>query len=206
MDGRLVRGERTRLAVLDAAIVLSAESGLDGLSLGQLAERLQVSKSGLFAHWRSKEELQLATLERAAQRFADAVVHPGLKAPRGIRRLWAVQELHLADVTDRYGGCFFKNAEFEFNARPGAVRDRLAASLNDYHLLLERLMAEAVELGELTADISHEQLSFELNAVITAAVYESRLLDSGRVLDHARAAILQRLRGLCPQPDLLPEK
>src|SRR6266540_2298807 len=116
-DGRVARGDRTRATVLDAAIVMATEAGLDGLSLGQLAERLGVSKSGLFAHWRSKEELQLATIERAAQ--------------------------------------------------------RLAGALDDYHRLLERLIREAVDAGELPADVDAGQLAFEINAIGTATVYES---------------------------------
>src|SRR5512142_714047 len=107
-DGRIVRGARTRAAVLDAAIALATESGLDGLSLAQLAGRLGVSKSGLFAHWRSKEELQLATIEWAADRFTAAVVRPALREPRGVRRLWALHLHRVADIADGGlpGGCF----------------------------------------------------------------------------------------------------
>jgi AcrR family transcriptional regulator len=207
VDGRVLRGERTRVAVVDAAIDLAIESGLDGLSLGQLADRLGVSKSGLFAHWSSKEALQLATIDRCAQRFTDSVVRPALKAPRGLRRLWALHECHLADIAGQdLGGCFFKNTQFEFNSRPGAVRDRLVETLAGYHTLLERLIAEAIELGELDATVDPRQLSFEMNAVVTAAVYETRLLDAAEVLGHARAATLQRLRGLTAQPDLLPKE
>src|SRR4051794_34128584 len=171
VDGRVLRGERTRAAVLDAAIDLAIESGLDGLSFGQLAERLAVSKSGLFAHWSSKEALQLATIDRCAQRFTDSVVRPALRAPRGVRRLWALHEHHLADIAAKDLGCFFKNTQFEFNSRPGAVRDRLIRTLAEYHTLLERLISEAVDLGELAADVDPRQLSFEMNAVVTAAVY-----------------------------------
>src|SRR6266540_6583506 len=161
-DGRVARGDRTRATVLDAAIVMATEAGLDGLSLGQLAERLGVSKSGLFAHWRSKEELQLATIERAAQRLVDAVIRPALHAPRGIRRVWALHERRIDDIAtgNLPGGCFFTNAQFEFDARPGVVRDRLAGALDDYHRLLERLIREAVDAGELPADVDAGQLAF----------------------------------------------
>ena len=96
IDGRLARGERTRAAILDSAVMLATEVGLDGLSLGQLADRLGVSKSGLFAHWRSKEELQLATIDRAREQWANAIVLPALKAPRGIRRLWALHDQRIS--------------------------------------------------------------------------------------------------------------
>nr|BFE64794.1 TetR family transcriptional regulator [Dactylosporangium thailandense] len=204
-DGRLARGERSRTAALDAAVVLATESGLEGLSFNQLAERLGVSKSGLFAHWRTKEELQLAAVDHAEARFTERVVRPALHRPRGVRRLWALHEHRLADISsgDLPGGCFFGLAQFEFVARPGPVQARLAAALERWHALLERLIAEAVELGELDPGTDPQQLSFELNAHGTAAVYESRLRPASNVYEHARAAALDRLRGLSPQPHLL---
>jgi AcrR family transcriptional regulator len=208
VDGRVARGDRTRGAVLDTAVALATEAGLEGLSLGQLAERLGVSKSGLFAHWRSKLDLQLATVERAEQRFTDLVVRPALQEPRGVRRLWALYVRKLVDITSNGlpGGCFFANAQFEFVARPGPVRDRLAAALDAYHQLLERLIGEAVEAGELSAEVDPGQLAFELNAFSTAAVYESRLLAPADVFTFARAGALHRLRELCHRPELLPEE
>jgi AcrR family transcriptional regulator len=207
IDGRLARGERARHATLDAAVVLATESGLEGLSFNQLAERLGVSKSGLFAHWRTKEELQLAAVEHAEERFTAVVVRPALRVPRGVRRLWAIHEFRLADIASDTlpGGCFFGNAQFEFSVRPGAVRDRLAIALVEWHVLLERLIGEAVALGELRPDTDPQQLSFELNAHGTAAVYESRLLPAATVYTYARTAALVRLRGLSPTPELLPE-
>ncbi|GAA0737039.1 TetR/AcrR family transcriptional regulator [Dactylosporangium roseum] len=206
-DGRLARGERSRAAALDAAVVLATESGLDGLSLSQLADRLGVSKSGLFAHWRTKEELQLAAVAHAQERFTNTVVRPALRAPRGIRRLWALHESRLADVSSGAlpGGCFFTNTQFEFVARPGSVQDALSGALAAWHVLLERLIVEAVELGELRDDVHPAQLAFELNAYGTAAVYESRLLDEVQVFTYAWTAALVRLRGLSPTPSLLPE-
>lgn len=206
VDGRLLRGERARTATLDVAVALATESGLDGLSFSQLAERAGVSKSGLFAHWATKEELQLAAVTHAEHRFTEVVVRPALRAPRGIRRLWALQESRLADMASGAlpGGCFFSNAQFEFSIRPGSVRDALGAALADWHTLLERLIGEATELGELREDVHPAQLAFELNALGTAAVYESRLLQADETYTYARIAALQRLRGLSPTPDLLP--
>lgn len=207
VDGRLLRGERARTATLDAAVSLATESGLDGLSFSQLADRLGVSKSGLFGHWSTKEDLQLAAVAHAGQRFTDVVVRPALRAPRGIRRLWALHESRLADMASGAlpGGCFFANAQFEFTMRPGAVRDALRAALAEWHTLLERLIAEATGVGELRGDVDPAQLAFELNALGTAAVYEARLLRADEIYTYARTAALQRLRGLTPTPDLLPE-
>jgi AcrR family transcriptional regulator len=206
VDGRLLRGERARTTTLDVAVALATETGLDGLTFSQLAERVGISKSGLFAHWTTKEELQLAAVARANHRFTEVVVRPALQAPRGIRRLWALQERRLDDMASGAlpGGCFFANAQFEFTMRPGSVRDALSAALAGWHTLLERLITESVELGELRADVSPGQLAFELNALGTAAVYESRLLRADETYTYARTAALQRLRGLSPTPDLLP--
>ncbi len=205
-DGRLARGDRTRVAVLDRATALATEAGLDGLSLGQLADALGVSKSGLFAHWRSKEELQLATIDHARQQWIKQIISPALLAPRGVRRLWALHQSRM----DFYaagtlpGGCFFANTQFEFNARPGPVQDRLAAGFTDWMALIERLTAEAVELGELLSTVDARQLAYEIEALGLTAVMQVRLLhDSG--YSYARRAVLDRLRSLCPQPALLPE-
>jgi AcrR family transcriptional regulator len=205
-DGRLVRGARTRTAVLDTAVALTTEVGLDGLSLGQLAERLGVSKSGLFAHWRSKEELQLATIDRAREQWAERIVAPALRTPRGVRRLWALHEARIAFYADGVlpGGCFFANAEFEFSVRPGPVRDRLVAALGEWLALVERLTVEAIEAGDLRVTVDAKQLAFEIDAIGVATVFQSRLLDPATVYRRGRAAVLSRLRALCPDPTLLP--
>jgi AcrR family transcriptional regulator len=206
-DGRLLRGERTRAAVLDTAVALATEQGLDGLSLAQLAVRLGVSKSGLFAHWRSKEELQLATVERAREQWVEQVVSPALRAPRGVRRLWTLHESKLAFYADWVlpGGCFFAHAGFEYSVRPGPVRDRLVAVLAEWLGLIERLVREAVRAGELDWAGEPEQLAYEIDAIGIAMVYMSRLFDPATVHRRSRAAVLGRLRALCPDPALLPE-
>jgi len=204
-DGRVVRGERTRVAVLDAAVALATEAGLDGLSLGQLAERLAVSKSGLFAHWRSKEELQLATIDHARKLWADRVVAPTLAQPRGIRRLFALHEARLSFYSERVlpGGCFFAVAEFEHAGRQGIISDRLGEVLDEWLTLVRRLTSEAVDLGELPADLDIEQLVFEFDAAGVATMLHFRLLSVSTA--HGRKAVLTRLRALATDPTLLPE-
>ncbi|KAB1905972.1 TetR/AcrR family transcriptional regulator [Micromonospora sp. AMSO31t] len=206
-DGRVARGDRTRTAVLDTAVSLATEVGLDGLSLAQLADRLGVSKSGLFAHWRSKEALQLATVDRAVTQWEERIVAPALRVPRGVRRLRALHEARIGFYAARVlpGGCFFANTEFEYNARPGPVRDRLAEASGRWTTFLERLVREAVELGELPADLDVPLLAYEIDALGISAVMRSRMLDPDVTYRHARQGLLNRLRALCPDPTLLTE-
>ncbi len=205
-DGRLARGDRTRATVLDTAIALATEAGLDGLTLGQLADRLGVSKSGLFAHWHSKEELQLATIARAKESFKELVIAVAMAQPAGVGRLWKLHEARLEYIGDDKlpGGCFFVNAQYEYDARTGPVRDRLAEVLGEWLALIERLATEAVAAGELAADVDVPQLAFEINAVGAATVYQSRLLPGSEAMSRARAAVLTRLRSACTDPELLP--
>jgi len=195
VDGRVARGDRTRAAVLDRAVALATADGLDGLSLGQLALALGVSKSGLFAHWRSKEELQLATVERAREQWLEHVIRPALQAPRGVRRLLALHDhrLRFYEGGTLPGGCFFANAEFEFNARPGVVRDRLAEAFAEWMGLIERLAREAVEAGELRADTDTRQLAYEIESFGLTAVMQARLLSPDTAYRFARQAVRDRL-------------
>jgi AcrR family transcriptional regulator len=192
------------LSVLDLAVVMSSEVGLNGLSLGRLADRLNVSKSGLFAHWASKEDLQLATIDHARRQWVQLVVAPGMRAPRGVRRLFAVHEARLDFYARRVlpGGCFFATVEFEFTGRTGAIPDRIATAQGEWMSLLERLVAEAIELSELPATVDPALLAFEVESAGLASLLHSRLT-SGRG-DYARPAVLGRLRELATDPTLLP--
>ncbi|MGK5676841.1 TetR/AcrR family transcriptional regulator [Micromonospora sp. URMC 106] len=207
VDGRVARGDRTRAAALDAAVMLATEVGLHGLSLAQLADTLGVSKSGLFAHWRSKEALQLATVDRAVEQWQERIVEPALRAPRGVRRLWALHQARIDFYAARVlpGGCFFASTDFEYNARPGPVRERLAEVFGRWTAFLERLVREAVDAGELPADTDVAQLAYEIDALGISAALRSRLLDPDTTYRHARQGLLNRLRALCPDPTLLPE-
>ena len=192
-DGRLLRGERTRTAVLDRALLLTTVAGLDGLSLSQVADALGVSKSGLFAHWRSKEALQLAVIEHARAQWTDRVIRPALTAPRGVRRLWAVHDTRLAfyEAEVLPGGCFFTTATVEFNARPGVIRDRLAA--------------DAVALGELRPDADPEGLAYETESLGVCAVMQAPVLGRDLTFGRARRALLEHLRALATDPTIIAE-
>lgn len=205
-DGRLARGARTRLAVLDTAVALSSVYGLDAMSLARLADETGVSKSGLFTHWPDKEILQLAIVEHAVRQWTDEIVTPALAMPRGVRRLWALHEGRLAYYTSRAlpGGCFFVASRAEFDDRPGPVRDALTTAIDAWWAFLQRSAEQAVELGELRPDTDAAQLAFEIDALGEGAVTSARLhsLEQGAVF--ARRAVLDRLRALSPTPHLLP--
>src|SRR5690348_16041121 len=178
VDGRLARGERTRTAVLDQALRLATVNGLDGLSLSQVADALGVSKSGLFAHWRSKEALQIAVIEHARAQWTDQVIRPSFEAPRGVRRLWALHDRRLAfyEAEVLPGGCFFANANFEFNARPGVIRDRLASELTDWITFLTGVAADAVTLGELRPAADPSEIAYLTESLGVCAVMQAPVL------------------------------
>ena len=184
------KGAQTRAAILDRAVDLASVEGLGGLTIGRLAAELQMSKSGLFAHFGSKQELQLATIEAAAERFRAAVIEPSLAAPDGAPRLRAMGQRYL-DHLDLYsGGCFWGATSAEYDDRPGPVRDAIAGALDAWLAELERQAGIAgVE--------QPERFAFELYAVIMGANSRYRLSGDARVFDYARAA-LERLEAELP--------
>ncbi|MEU0572582.1 TetR/AcrR family transcriptional regulator [Nonomuraea sp. NPDC005983] len=206
-DGRRLRGLRSRETILQQAVGLASVEGLDGLSLGRLAAAAGVSKSAFFAHWRDKEQLQLDAVEWAVRQWTEQVVGPALRAPAGARRLFALHEARLRFYADGVlpGGCFFFAVQAEFDDRPGVVRDRLVRAMREWQEFIRRLVAEAVTLGELVDSVDPAQLAYEIDALGEMVIIHSRLYDGPASLVHARRAVLQRLRALCPDPALLPE-
>lgn len=199
------RGDSARLAILETAMLRSTIDGLDGLSLGKLAAELGVSKAGLFAHFPSKEALQLAVVEHAVDLFRAEVIDPVLAEESRLVRLWRAHELNLSwKGTGLPGGCFFTNAQVEFDARPGPVRDRLTAALESWMEFLVRLAGGARKHGELKPEADPPQLAFELHAYAAAATWQSRMLPGHLLIRHARAAGLARLRTLAVDPSRLP--
>jgi AcrR family transcriptional regulator len=190
------KGERTRAAILDEAARLATVDGLEGLSIGELARATGMSKSGLYAHFGSKLDLQLATIEAARQTFVVEVLRPALRAPKGIERLLAACEAFLSHVERRVfpGGCFFSAAAVDVGTRPGPVHDAILAQRLDWLALLERLAREATELGELESDPDPAQLAFELQALLVAANTSFILQGDGGVFERALVAIRERLR------------
>jgi len=177
------------------------------VALGQLADRLEVSKSGLFAHWKSKEELQLATIEHARNQWAEHVIGPALREPKGVRRLWALHDLRLAFYEGGRlpGGCFFANANFEYNARPGAIRDRLGIQLEEWMEFLVTLATDAVAGGDLRAGTDARAIAYETESLGVCAVMQAPTLGAGVTFNLARNALLGHLRALAVDPSILPE-
>jgi AcrR family transcriptional regulator len=194
------KGQRTRNSILGVAAALATEEGLDPLSIGRLAEATQMSKSGLFAHFGSKEELQLATVEHAAKLFVAEVIDPARSAPKGLARVWALCD-HMIGYAERQvfpGGCFFAATSFEFNNRPGPVRDRIEEMIRSWLSYLEHAVEQAQEAGELDAKASAREIAFQLDAFAQASNAQYQLFRDPQVFDDARRAIRERLESLRP--------
>jgi AcrR family transcriptional regulator len=195
---RKAQGERTRQAILESAIHIASEEGLEGLTIGRLASEMKMSKSGLFAHFGSKEELQLATVEAAREVFIENVVSPAFEAERGLARLWKLCEVWFNYASQHVfrGGCFFFAASAEFDGRPGPVRDRIAEIMREWLKLLERTVREAQDADQLEQNIDPVQLAFEINALELGANWAFQLYGDEKVFLKARDSILQRLHHL----------
>ena len=196
----ITKGKRTRHAILATAAALATEEGLASLSIGRLAEATGMSKSGLFAHFGSKEELQLATVDHAASLFVAEVIEPARAAPKGLPRVWALCD-HMIDYAERQvfpGGCFFAATSFEFNNRPGPVRDRIQEMIRSWLSYLEHAVGQAQELGELDPGLSAREIAFELDSFAQAANAQFQLFRDKKVFDEARRAIRDRLESLRP--------
>jgi AcrR family transcriptional regulator len=179
------KGERTRAAILERAVDLASAEGLEGLTIGRLAAELGMSKSGLFAHFGSKQELQLATVAAAAARFSTGVIEPALALPAGAARLRAMANAYLEQVDSYAGGCFWFASSAEYDDRPGPVRDAIAAALDTW---IAVLAAEAKAAGVEDPD----RFAFEFYAVGMGANSRSRLSGDRRGFEYARA-LLDRL-------------
>ncbi len=194
---RTRKGAITREAVLREAMDLASVKGLEGLTIGSLSEALGLSKSGLFAHFGSKEELQLSTVQAARKVFLEQVLSPGLGAPKGLRRLCSVLDAWL-DYAEREvfrGGCFFASVSAEFDSRPGPVKEIVAACMVEWRETLSRLVREAKEAGELSRSADPRQLAFEFNSLAMGANGAFQLHGESQVFPQARKAIRERLKG-----------
>ena len=188
-------GERTRSAILRAAASLATVDGLEGLSIGNLAAAIGMSKSGLYAHFGSKQELQLATVQEAGRIFAGEVVQPALAAPPGLPQLAAVCEAFFEHLRRRTfpGGCFFAGAALEMGTRPGPVKEAVAGFQAGFVDLLRGFAATAIEQNQLPPGEDPDQLAFELNGICLAADANFVLHDNPAVLDLARQVARRRL-------------
>jgi AcrR family transcriptional regulator len=168
---RTKQGEQTRQLILRAAVTMASREGLESLTIGKLATELSMSKSGLFAHFKSKEDLQLSTFNEACAIFNEEVLQPAYKAEKGVKRLWELCQVWLeyGDRSMFFGGEFFTNVAAEYDGRSGPVRDVVAKTMRDWLRFMERLLRDSIETGELKADTNAQQVAFEFNALFYGA-------------------------------------
>jgi AcrR family transcriptional regulator len=184
------KGAETRERILDQAVRLASRDGLEGLTIGTLSTELGLSKSGLFAHFGSKDELQLQVLQATVQRFEETVIHPALAAPRGEPRIRAVLERWLDWENDPSmpGGCLLIAAAVELDDRPGPQRDFLQEAHRRRFAFIAKAARMAVEVGHFRPDLDTEQFSFDVTAIALGYHHLHRMLRDPRADERARAA------------------
>ncbi|RZL93909.1 MAG: TetR/AcrR family transcriptional regulator [Variovorax sp.] len=180
------KGQQTKAVIIDAALNLAAQIGLEGLSIGAIAEVTQMSKSGVFAHFGSREELQISVVREYHTRFEQEVFYPALDAPRGLPRLRAMFANWMKRTSAEIdSGCIYISGAVEFDDRPGPVRDALAESVNIWLAAMHRAVLQSQQEGHLRPDADAKQISFEIHALILALHYEARFLRSPESLARA---------------------
>ena len=185
----LLKGRQTRAAILDAALALASHMGLEGLSIGALAEVTQMSKSGVFAHFGSREELQISVVREYHQKFSEEVFEPAMSAPRGLPRLRALFGRWFKRVSVEIdAGCIYISGAVEFDDRPGPVRDALVAMVQTWQNALERAIRLAVDEGHLRPDTDPKQMLFEVHGLILALHHDARFLRHAGADARARTA------------------
>ena len=195
-DRRRLRGMRTRQAILAHAARVGSAEGLEAVSLQRLATDLGMSKSGLFAHFGSKEELHMATIDSAARIFTDEVIRPALATPRGVGRVWALCNSWLSYLERGVfpGGCFFWAVAEEFDSRrPGPVRDSVLKKKSYWSYTLQRAVREAQEAGDIDPGMDPEQLAWELDSLLGGTNSGFKGDDGPRAIERGRRAIRDRL-------------
>lgn len=181
---------------------LATVDGLTGLSIGGLAKELKMSKSGLFAHFGSKEALQLAVIEGARNFVLREVVRPALRTPKGLSRLWSLCEawLRYTEQQPFRGGCFFAATSTEFNSRPGPIRDRLAEIMAERQQTFARLIIKAQQVGDIHDSADANQLAYELDMLLFGANWAFQLYGDADVIVRSRLAMRHRLQSVCTHP------
>jgi AcrR family transcriptional regulator len=195
-------GVESRRAILHAAANLATTRGLEALSIGELAQHIGMSKSGLYAHFKSKEELELATIETAAEIFERDVVSPASASPGGLLRVLALSEAFLRHLERRVfpGGCFFATVAAQLASHPGRARDRVMEAQQRWLGQFTEALGQAVEGGELPRDADIDQLVFEITAMMVRANFTWIVTGDTRVLDQARTGISNVLERVAGQP------
>jgi AcrR family transcriptional regulator len=195
-EGRaLQKGQQTKAAIVEAALGLATQIGLEGLSIGALAEVTQMSKSGVFAHFGSREELQISVIREYHTRFEDDVFYPAMQEERGLPRLRALFRNWMKRTSIEIdSGCIYISGAVEFDDRPGPVRDALVGSVKTWLAAMRRAIVSAKEEGHLRADVDDEQMLFEIHGLILALHYEARFLNNPGSIARANAGFDNILR------------
>jgi len=201
-EGRaLQKGQQTKAAIVEAALGLATQIGIEGLSIGALAEVTQMSKSGVFAHFGSREELQISVVREYHRRFEDEVFYPAMKEPRGLPRLRALFRNWMTRTSlEIDSGCLYISGAVEFDDRPGPVRDALVGSVKSWLDAMHRAIVQAKEERQLRADIDEQQLAFEIHGLNLALHYEARFLKNPGSLARANAGFDHLLKFYGAQP------
>jgi AcrR family transcriptional regulator len=190
----LQKGQQTRAAILDAALGLASHMGLEGLSIGALAEVTRMSKSGVFAHFGSREELQISVIREYHARFEEEVFFPAIGEARGLPRLRDLFERWVRRVSVEIdSGCIYISGAVEFDDRPGPVRDALAGMVRAWHAALEKAIRIAIAAGDLRPETDATQMLFEIHGLILALHHDARFLRIPGALDRARAGFERTL-------------
>lgn len=193
---RLSKGTQTRERILDAALAAASREGLEGLTIGLLADALSMSKSGVFAHFGSREELQIAVIDEYARRFMEAVFHPAINLPRGLPRLKAMFEnwLYRVQHVEIPNGCVFISGAVEFDDKEGPVRDRMVLVNRGWQREMQTAARLAIAEGHLLPDCEPEQLVFELYGFMLALHHDARLLRDSRAAERARVSFVRAIQ------------
>ena len=196
----LQKGQQTKSVIVDAALGLATHIGLEGLSIGALADVTGMSKSGVFAHFGSREELQISVIREYHNRFEQEVFYPAMSSPRGVARLRAMFDNWMKRTSIEIdSGCIYISGAIEFGDRTGLVRDALVSSVMTWHAAMKRAIEHCKELGQLRDEVSPEQMLFEIHGLILALNYEARFLQTPGSIDRAITGF-NNILALCSQP------
>lgn len=185
---QLRKGEQTHAAILETALAMASREGLEGLTIGSLADSMKMSKSGVFAHFGSREDLQIAVVKLYHDQFEQEIFYPAMKEPRGLPRLRALFSGWVKRVTlEIASGCIYISGAVEYDDRPGAVREELAGMVQTWQRSLRRCVQQAIDEGHLRADTDPDQMVFEMYGMVLALHHDARFIQRPGSVQHAQA-------------------
>jgi AcrR family transcriptional regulator len=201
------KGELTRAAILDVALGLASRDGLEGLTIGLLADKMNMSKSGVFAHFGSREDLQIEVLKLYHHHFEQEVFYPSMKEPRGLPRLHAMFTLWVKRVTvEIASGCIYISGAAEYDDRPGAIREALVGMVRAWQDALYRCVQQSIDMGHLRGDVDPQQVVYEMYGLILALHHDARFIKRPGSVDRAQAGFYRLLESYQKPPAGSPVK